>query len=656
MRSFLAILFTGILWVPLAAFAQEVAGRVLAVARDVAILRADQRIVAQAGTEVRSGDTLLLGEQSNAQVRFTDDSIVSLRPNTRFRIADYVFQDQRPETQRAFFELLKGGLRTVTGAIGRLYQRNYQVRALSATIGIRGTGYVLVECDDNCRDPDGAVFPNGTYGAVTEGRVGVVNQVGDREFGVDQFFYVASPATPPQELLGPPAFLIAERARASRQQVAQAAQKGGAAASSATVTQSGAAGTAVPTELTAPELTPVAFQVTATPHPETLLSPNSFSGTSFYRLQGPFNIAPTSCSPPGTCSNGVAGEITLGVNYALQRAGISIAVQGSDGTILNIGSPISTSGFPITIVGNQITFNATYNLADFPQNTGAFRCFGCNVDNTPGFLAQITISGTIVGSQATVSITGVGQNGGSGSFDVVLTQQAPPNNAVAAIAVQRQGGGTDARSSAFWGVQRDASGRLLQFGPNIGELAASVGTATNNILGSAPSAGNLVWGTWTGGGSRITDSNYNTFTTTSGQAQVWITGDATNSLPPSLGTLTFTPVGSFFTGTNQRLNSGSLTADFVNLALGLSLNATNITAGNTFQMDAATGFSPTTGRFSAGFNSITCTGPCIGGTPSGSFAGFFAGPQAQGAGVVFSAGFGVGTGVTGGVAFGRGPP
>ena len=117
--------------------------------------------------------------------------------------------------------------------------------------------------------------------------------------------------------------------------------------------------------------------------------------------------------------------------------------------------------------------------------------------------------------------------------------------------------------------------------------------------------------------------------------------------------MTFAPVGSVFDGASGRLNSAGLTADFVNRSLSLSINATNTVAQNTFQMNGVTGFSPTTGRFSSGFNSVTCTGPCVGGVPGGTFGGFFAGSQAQGAGVAFTAGFGLGTGVSGVVAFGR---
>ena len=542
----------------------------------------------------------------------------------------------------------------MTGIIGRRDRTDYAVKTRTTTIGIRGTSYALVDCDNSCRNADGSLAPDGTYGAVTEGRVSATNNTGEREFGVDNFFYVASPNSPPEQLLAPPSFLAATRGRATATQLAQAARSGGAAASSTSAAQVTAeAATGEPAGTTLPTLTPVAFQVTSTPHPESLLSQNTFSGTSFYRLTGPFNI-PFSCAGCGTA---IAGEISLGVNYALQRATLGFDLRNNDGTILNIGVPISISGLPITIIGNQASFSGTFNIADFPNNHGAFRCYGCVTDNTVGLINQLTYSGTVSGTQATVTVTGISVPGGSsGSATATLTQQAPPNNAVAAIVVQTQGGGAQARSAALWDVQLDASGRLLQLGPSVGQVVASVGTATNTIAGTAPGAGNLVWGTWTGGGSRITDVNYNTFTTTSGQHQPWISGDATNSLPASLGTLTFAPVGSAFDSTVERLNNASLTADFVNRSLSLSINATNTSAQNTFQMDGVTGFSPTTGRFSSGFNSVACAGPCVGGVPSGSFGGFFAGTQAQGAGVAFTAGFGLGTGVSGVVAFGRPGP
>jgi FlaG/FlaF family flagellin (archaellin) len=418
----------------------------------------------------------------------------------------------------------------------------------------------------------------------------------------------------------------------------------------------------------ATSVTPV-FQSTSTPASETLLG-SSLTGTAFYRLAGPMNLPTTCGSPP--CGTVVDGEFILAVNYSLQRATAMASFKTSDGDILNVSIPISISGVPIAVSGNQVTFTGTYKSSDFPLNTGSFSCLKCGPNDTPGLTDQITFSGTINGAQATLTLTGRDNSGGNGggSVTVTLPQQALPNDSAAAIVAQIQSGGSSARSASFWDVKIDASGRLLQFGPPVGEMQASVGGATNTIAGTAPTAGNLVWGTWTNGSTSatkatITDVQYNTFQPAAGIVEPWITGDAALSLPPSLGLLNFTPIGSVFANPNSKLNSAKLQADFVNQSLQLSINASappSSSGTNIYQLNATTGFSPTSARFSAGFNSVTCTGPCNAGvgTPSGSFGGFFAGTQAQGAGLAFSAGFGaaqgpngVGTGVLGVIAFGR---
>jgi hypothetical protein len=678
MKQFgIALLAAAAVLLPCLASAQEAAGRVLVAVGDVAVVRGTQRIAAQRGTEVRTGDLIQVGAQSNTQVRLTDDSIISLRPDTTFRLTEYAFAGKQPQEQRAFYQLLAGGVRTVTGLIGKLNQENYGIKTETATIGIRGTHFSLVECNNSCRNPNGSLAPNGTYGGVTDGRISVTNQSGETLFGSDQFFQVASSTAQPQQLIAPPGFLrdtlegrtrnqkpagsptAAQPSGTQAQASGQAASAGSGSDSGTVLAPTGAgAGTgdsgvsASVTTTTAPAvLTTNVFQSTteaSTIGPAAVLQPGS-TGTVFYRLQGPFSI-PVSCSAP-PCGTLTSGDVTLAVNLTLQRAAIGVNVQTSTGDKINAGSPPAASGFPISVSNGQVSFSGTFNLADFPQNQGAFRCSSCGPGNTPGFLNSITVTGTISGDVASVKLSGTDTD--TFTVPLTLTLATPPNNAVGAIATPRQGGGVDSRSFAFWNVQVDPTGKLLGAGPSVGGPLSAVNTATNIVSGSDASAGNLVWGRWTGAGALITDSNYASFTTAAGNVEPWITGTAPNTLPPSLGTLTYTPIGSFMAGTGV-LNNATLTADFVNRSMTLGMNATNPTAGNTFQMNAVTGFSTLNGRFSAGFNTVTCTGPCTGGTAAGNFGGFFAGPNAEGAGLVFTAGFGApGLGVTGAVALKR---
>jgi hypothetical protein len=67
--------------------------------------------------------------------------MVSLQPQTQFRIDAYEFKGQADGSEKGFFSLLKGALRTITGAIGKKDRKAYRLDTAVATIGIRGTIY-----------------------------------------------------------------------------------------------------------------------------------------------------------------------------------------------------------------------------------------------------------------------------------------------------------------------------------------------------------------------------------------------------------------------------------------------------------------------------------------------------------------------------------
>lgn len=222
MTRLLAILA---LLLPALAFAQ--AGRFLLAVGEVTVQRGGAITAAGIGTPLESGDTINVGINSNAQLRMTDESIISLRAGTIFRIDEYFYSGQSDGRERTLFSLLKGGFRTVTGAIGRLQNNRdrYAVRTPTSTIGIRGTHYVIVHCDNDCVAPTrtSSLFDNasagqsgppafdpslnGTSGGVTDGRIGVSNQRESREFGANEFFRVASPTSGIESLIGPPPHL-----------------------------------------------------------------------------------------------------------------------------------------------------------------------------------------------------------------------------------------------------------------------------------------------------------------------------------------------------------------------------------------------------------------------------------------------------------------
>jgi hypothetical protein len=98
------------------------------------------RILSQK-SEVNPGEVLTTQKDSYAQVNFSDGSSVTLRPNTQMKLESYQFVQDKPQEDSAFFRLIKGGLRTVTGLVGkRGNQDAYRIGTSTATIGIRGSG------------------------------------------------------------------------------------------------------------------------------------------------------------------------------------------------------------------------------------------------------------------------------------------------------------------------------------------------------------------------------------------------------------------------------------------------------------------------------------------------------------------------------------
>lgn len=157
------------------------------------------------GSKLEPGDTVETAKRTYARLRFTDGSEVTLKPNTQFKVERYAYSKDNPKGDAGSFNLIKGGLRTITGQIGkRGNQNSYQMRTPTATIGIRGTIYDATYCSgDSC----GAI-PTGLYLAVTDGQVVVTNAEGVQTalpVRAGQYVYVATPTTPPVVLPEAPA-------------------------------------------------------------------------------------------------------------------------------------------------------------------------------------------------------------------------------------------------------------------------------------------------------------------------------------------------------------------------------------------------------------------------------------------------------------------
>jgi len=157
-------------------------------------------------SEVYASDTVMTHGGAKAQLRFTDGSMLALKPNSRFAIETYQYRTG-DEDGKAVYNLLKGGMQTITGAIGRKNKENYALKTPTATIGIRGTYYQLKSCQGDCFNSAGTPEPDGLYGGVKGGAIQITNSSGSYTINVGEYFYMAGPDAPVVMLDKPPAIL-----------------------------------------------------------------------------------------------------------------------------------------------------------------------------------------------------------------------------------------------------------------------------------------------------------------------------------------------------------------------------------------------------------------------------------------------------------------
>jgi FecR-like protein len=158
---------------------------------------------------VNEGDVLATADNSYARVKFTDGTEAVLRPASQVKIDRFNFEEQKPQSDGMVLSLLKGGFRAVTGLLGKRNPANMRVATPSATIGIRGTTFGALYCQNDCGGPGGAApgsgggLANGLHVDVSDGMIILQNQGGSQNFSAGQFGFVPNLNTPP--VVVPPA-------------------------------------------------------------------------------------------------------------------------------------------------------------------------------------------------------------------------------------------------------------------------------------------------------------------------------------------------------------------------------------------------------------------------------------------------------------------
>ena len=106
------------------------------------VVSGSDSVTAAVGTAVRQNDVVETGDDGALGVTFIDNTTLSLGPRSRITLSKVVFNPDKGDF--AFVaQLAKGTFMFVSGSIAKLAPQAVQISTPSATIGIRGTRFLV---------------------------------------------------------------------------------------------------------------------------------------------------------------------------------------------------------------------------------------------------------------------------------------------------------------------------------------------------------------------------------------------------------------------------------------------------------------------------------------------------------------------------------
>ena len=381
------------------------------------------------GVAVAAGDTVETGA-GRAQMRMIDGAYISLQPQTSLRVQAYALASPGTE-ERGFLNLLRGGLRTVTGLVGRTKRENYRLTTTTATLGIRGTEFAVTTDDGTRVNVTAGVVALCTTGGCVDVEPGQSGFAPDRQTRPSLAF--ARARLPPIATSVRASFLIGE-------------VRDSAGASLEAVT--------APVLSSAPATLPIVPLGNG---------PGSFSAASVSTLVstlGSFTAGLLS----GTLTSAPSGLITQSIDCCTVSNNYTAGTSGdfgADGIIAwgrwstgvhGVGTPLLTMNYVASLTANAVDSTATPNIV---------RGYATFASTAP----IVTLAGTVVATGVVNSVTG--------SLNVNF-----PNWA--------SGGGTltYALNVPVAGQTFSISGHAVQLGSGAGFLGSS-STITSNGAGCA---------------------------------------------------------------------------------------------------------------------------------------------------------------------------
>ena len=109
---------------------------------DVTVVRNTAQTTVHVGDRLYPEDILKTGTNSSTGIIFEDNTVLSLGPDTEIIISDYVFAPEKGLFSMVI-QMIKGTASYLSGIIGQQSPETVKFKTPDATIGIRGTQFLV---------------------------------------------------------------------------------------------------------------------------------------------------------------------------------------------------------------------------------------------------------------------------------------------------------------------------------------------------------------------------------------------------------------------------------------------------------------------------------------------------------------------------------
>jgi hypothetical protein len=144
------------------------------------------------GLQLQEGDRLTTAEGASAVIKLQDGTRMTVRPGSEMVLTQFKYKQDAPDNSMVI-NMLRGGLRAITGLIAKGSPNAARIQTNTATIGIRGTDFDARICSTDCGSEAGRVAqaakPNAVQASAkvltSRGEVVAVDGTGQRRRLVD---------------------------------------------------------------------------------------------------------------------------------------------------------------------------------------------------------------------------------------------------------------------------------------------------------------------------------------------------------------------------------------------------------------------------------------------------------------------------------------